>query len=285
MTIDSRLYLPPSYSNDFARSIGVSKCPCLREGLDGAWMPELGPSGASLFDWSGLKRHGTIENLISTSWVIGKNPRAQGAYALNYNGTDNRIALPDIGTAETYPFSFVAWFKTTSTDTTKALVTQWSSIASANRAQLYSNSDADNLCWNVRSATAEAEICFSAVSLADDKWHMAIGISRASNDHELYIDNISRGTSATSVTGIAVDSMNIGDWPAVAGYEYTGNIGAVFIYRRILNAIERQLLFEDVLGSFRLRSLLFVNAPVVAVSVADNLVPFIVDQQRRRRAA
>jgi len=54
------LYLPqhtPSYRQGFARSAAGARDPGLRKGLGGMWLPPLGPSGSTLWDWSGRKSH------------------------------------------------------------------------------------------------------------------------------------------------------------------------------------------------------------------------------------
>jgi len=69
----------PSYGQGFARSAGESAYPKFWEGLIGAWVPELGPTGNTLIDVSGFGHHGTLTLMDpSSDWVIGANQRAPG---------------------------------------------------------------------------------------------------------------------------------------------------------------------------------------------------------------
>ena len=63
----------PSYGVGFARNAAQSEYPELWRGLVGLWSPSLGPTGLTLYDWSGNKNRGALTNMdASTDWVVGE---------------------------------------------------------------------------------------------------------------------------------------------------------------------------------------------------------------------
>lgn len=85
----------PSYRQGFARSAAESAFPSQWRGLVGAWCPFLGPSGLTLFDWSGFKAHGTLNNAeLSTDYPISHNGKNTG-YALDMDGSDDGVTVPN----------------------------------------------------------------------------------------------------------------------------------------------------------------------------------------------
>lgn len=68
--------------------------PGLWRGCVGAWAPCLGPTGLTLRDWSGYGRHGTLTNMdAGTDWVA-----SQGRYALDFDGTNDFVAISGLET-------------------------------------------------------------------------------------------------------------------------------------------------------------------------------------------
>lgn len=79
----------PTWKTGFARSAGESAYPQLWNGLNGAWVPNLGPTGLDLFDVSGIKNDGTLTNMeIDTDWNVDEI-----GYNLNFGGTNEIVTL------------------------------------------------------------------------------------------------------------------------------------------------------------------------------------------------
>lgn len=101
----------PSYRQGFARQACESRYPGLWRGCVGAWCPGLGPTGSTLYDWSGRKRAGTLTNMDpATDWVL-----SGGGYALDHDGSNDRTslgAIPEMDGA--VQFSLSAWIATVS---------------------------------------------------------------------------------------------------------------------------------------------------------------------------
>ncbi len=77
----------PSYAQGFARYWHESERPDLWEGLVGLWAPYLGPTGLTLFDWSGCRNHGTISG---ATWAVNDS----GYYLDFLHANDGLVLIP-----------------------------------------------------------------------------------------------------------------------------------------------------------------------------------------------
>jgi uncharacterized protein (TIGR02145 family) len=207
------------------------------------------------YDRSGQNNNGTITGATPAIGKVGQ--------ALSFDGTDDTVSLSDMGTVESYPFTFSAWFKISSSDNRATIVSQDNSADEVQRVQLYYGGT--GFCYNVRNGVSnEAEPCDNSMSVPDDQWHHAVGVSSASNDHKLYIDGTLLATSTNSVSAPAVDRATIGDWPEGTennpeDYHATGLIDEVRIYNRALSAGEVQQLYNMSAVGFRCGDMLAYN--------------------------
>ncbi len=77
--------LIPSFKTGFARSAAESEYPGLWKGLRGSWCPFLGPTGLTLYDWSGYGNHGGIVNIAAVNaWTATRK-----GWAVVYDGSDS----------------------------------------------------------------------------------------------------------------------------------------------------------------------------------------------------
>ena len=235
--------------------LGIRQNPShpLSYGLMGHWlMNEAG--GLTAYDISGNGNHGTLTN--GPTWTQG-----QFGPALSFDGLDDRVTLPDMGTAESYPFTFSAWFNTSAADATQAVVSQTNSADSAQRAQLTYADTVTNFCWNVRNGASEAEACTSITQ--DGAWHHAVGVSLSATDHKLYVDGVLKTSNTNSVSAPAVDTTTIGDNPKIV-FPWNGRIDDVRIYNRALSAGEISYLYVYPFADLIARRQILVMPPVAA---------------------
>jgi len=72
----------PSYTQGFARSAAESAYPNLWNGLVGAWIPPLGPTGLTVRDVSGWGNQGTLTDMDpATAWA-----KTEKGWALDFDG-------------------------------------------------------------------------------------------------------------------------------------------------------------------------------------------------------
>ncbi len=92
----------PSYHQGYARHAGESLYPSLWQGLVGAWVPALGPTGTAILrDVSGRNNHGTMVSIPGTAWsIVGvqvgldpteTTPRLVTSWVLDFVGTTDYI--------------------------------------------------------------------------------------------------------------------------------------------------------------------------------------------------
>lgn len=76
--------VPGSYEHSFAPRDHAPAYPSLWKGCIGAWCPSLGPTGATLYDWSRTRRHGLLTDMeLSSDWVV-----SEGRHALKFETND-----------------------------------------------------------------------------------------------------------------------------------------------------------------------------------------------------
>ncbi len=89
--VSSQLHTP-SWRQGFARYRHRSAFPGLWDGLAGAWLPALGPTGLTLPNTSGGGNHGILTGMdAATDWVPG-DPIG-GGYALDFDGVNDWVDL------------------------------------------------------------------------------------------------------------------------------------------------------------------------------------------------
>jgi hypothetical protein len=99
----------PSFSEvgRVAQSRGALSCaPHLWRGVRGLWLPNAGVQGATLFDWSGYAKHGTLTNMDpATDWVGGRY-----GHELDLDGVNDRVQCPWGENLIDRSVSFSFWF-------------------------------------------------------------------------------------------------------------------------------------------------------------------------------
>jgi len=266
----------PSYHQGFARSPSESQYPNEWEGLIGAWIPSLGPTGDTLYDWSGFDNDGTLTLMDpATDWVIGGNPRLPG-YVLDFDGADDSVnagspALLDdlfIGGG-----TLTAWiFPRTLGESDNGRILDKASSTGHADGWAFTNRDAANP--RIRFArdwsTNLGEWDSPADSITLNTWqHVAVTYNEGSdqNDAVIYIDGQSVGItenntpSGSPVTDAAQDFL-IGNFSDLRTFD--GFIDGVRVYNRELNAAEILSIYQNSLGAFQLRSRLLARAPAAA---------------------
>ncbi|MGC9316806.1 MAG: LamG-like jellyroll fold domain-containing protein, partial [Armatimonadota bacterium] len=197
--------------------------------LVGWWGLDEG-GGTVVHDLSGHGHDGRLEG--GPAWVDGHG----GGRALSFDGEDDLVVLPDLGTVEQYPFSFTAWIRTSCReDREMTAVIQEHAANSSRRVQLYLSRRGEPK-WNVRNSHPEAEVV-DPVDVRDGGWHFLAGVSRARDHHELHVDGAPPLTSTAAVDAPSVNSAAIGNWRGnQSGTKwFEGEIDDVRIYNAALS--------------------------------------------------
>jgi len=85
--------MAPSYYQGFAPRDYEPAFPSLWKGVLYAYNPELGPTGATLYDWGPRRAHGTLTNLtLDTAWLQRRGAPERGNWCIEGNGSTSYVA-------------------------------------------------------------------------------------------------------------------------------------------------------------------------------------------------
>lgn len=252
--------LCPSYASGFAPRDGTPRYPSLRKGLLGEWSPGLGPTGTTLFDWSGNQMHGILSGFPTNAWRT-----LNGQYALfyeNYN-SGHTVTLPTqmlTATSGISEFSISMWascsqYAIVGTSNTGFGVFRWSTgfeglylypydTNSGNGTRVYFNG------YNV--------IDINTGAIDDGRLHHFCLVQRNSSYRELFVDGVSVATDTTNLSFLTVyDSAFIGR------YYKSGALNDIRFYTRALTGNEVSWLSRRPNIAFELTDRTRVFAPDV----------------------
>lgn len=204
-----------------------AKYPSLWRGCVGAWSMGLGPTGATLRDWSGMRNHGTLTNMDpATDWVV-----SDGQYALDFDGTDDYVEITDRTPSGT-PYSISVWASADVLDNTQDQITNSNNkfqIGVADPGMIYSYAPDYYVAWSVTWTL--------------NTWgHHAFTI-----DHDVflpYFNGVNRGVFSTTSISSGTGTLYLARYYNLVygGNWFNGRIDDVRIYNRVLSPQEIKLL-------------------------------------------
>ena len=258
----------PSFAVGYARSAAESDNPGLWDGLVAAYCPALGPTGSVLRDLVG-QQDGTLQNMEAADWQVHDSM----GYTLSLGGTDEFVQLPGSFTPSE-PRTIMAWARTT--DTTLSRAYCWADNTQTDRMLAVSIRGNNPFAYTVRYD--DNSTVSSTRTAVQGQWYCLAGVSRASNDHELYIDGELDGSGAGDTTFSTLNDGALGKETDSGPRYLTGNIGPAYYWERALSGDELKQLCADPLAPFRRRihiPLVTAAAPPVGTGVKHPLAgPF-----------
>lgn len=242
------------------------------EGLTGAWVTALGPSGRLVTDYSPYRQHATLTAGVTVaSWSRG--------WAANYTGSTGATLAYSEHLHTGFPFAFAAWVKYVGagsggreilhTDTDTGTTNFWGwSFGAINSGTL--NQDIFLLRYGNGSTTSRTlRASNPAVLVIDDWYHVAISI-RAHITGDIWINGVSTGTVwAGTATGLAhnAGTTRIG-YDTRTSRAWTNEIADVRTWGRAITEAEVRELYSGGPGYGlrppRRRTLLL--APAIAIT-------------------
>jgi len=224
------------HSQLFARRKDQAKYPQLWDGLVGAWSPGLGPTGLTLYDFSGKCNHGTRSGstTLADTWVVN-----QGRVSQFFNGSTDKVVtkiLPEIASFGTVTAS--CWFRPLSTangllisdtsGTNRSLNLEWSRTA-------------NKVSWRCGPGT----IYYSTASLSVDVWHHAAlvrSVTAGVTDGHLYLNGVLDSSSLGVSGGNGSGALTFGENGTFNNLYFNGYIDSVAIHNREARQGEIRLL-------------------------------------------
>lgn len=186
----------PSYIDGMYPLVGRPKYPSLRRGCVFAAAPCLGPSGLTLFDWSGFKRHGALTNMDpATDWII-----SGGRYVLDFDGTNDftehsvpQEAIASVG-------AVAIWFRTTTSSSVDVLTIS-EGTSTTNYAEFYIESGLPKLA--IRGG---ATIDVTGTATANSGSLRSVVYSQRGTEIAIYVDGRKAGSTSTTAWLSAVSN-------------------------------------------------------------------------------
>jgi hypothetical protein len=267
----------PSLKSGYARSASESAFPGLWDGMAGAWVPLLGPTGLQALNASGnysvdngLPLHPINNATAGAVWSTSEH-----GPVLSFTNNDEEIEL---GTSR---FSMG-----TDSVSIHAFVNSISGAASGFQG-IFSKTKSDSVAKRyfvaVRESTADVRATFvsatnnavnvdSTSDIRDAGWSSVTAVYNRRGGLALWINGVREGlggisnyqgqdiTDQTLVARVGAQS----DASNNVASSFNGDLGAVFYYRRVLSPQEIKLLHADPLAPFRKRSTVILSTAVGA---------------------
>jgi hypothetical protein len=214
--------------------------------LEAAYATTFGVTGNTLRDLTSGKHHGTLTSISSPEgWVSSRyGPVIRTGTAGDNIATD--LYLPGTG-----PLSVTCLFRTTTADTTNALL-WWGAVSAAQQYQLLIE---NGVIWNRFAANTVS----AGSGYNDGLWHIVTNTkpdSAIPSGVKMYADGVELSTADTGSDTLDFSSANplrLSCGQATSTYQFIGDIALWLIHTRVINDSEIALLHSDPFVQFRLK--------------------------------
>lgn len=245
-----------------AQSRGAdSEAPGLWDGLVGDW-PLAEGGGVDAFDLSGYGNDSTLTSMDpATDWVVGeKGP------ALEFVGGSSQYAAVGSAAVTAYPFSIIAWFRSTDLANLQSLVwvgdtssaDRWCALA----AQGNEAGDPVGAFTHDYGGAGGAQTALTTSGYTSGVWHMAAGVWFSKDLRKAYIDGGSEGSNANSVDPMSGHNATAlaGSRDSSPGQYLTGALAYPAIWNRPFALSEIQQLYAEPYARYTMRKRVYGTA-------------------------
>ena len=258
----------PSYHQGFARHVGESAYPGMWRGLVGAWIPALGPTGRTLYDWSGQRNHGAVQFMApATTWQIAAM-RTGNYYVQYFDDTDPEDFIT-IGDREildlTTALTIIAEFRIDDIDEVANIVAKGLGGAATHAWDYKFHTAPGTMRASLRTASAQTNADGNTAIAANTNYWGGLSWDGVTAIH--YLDGKNDGETAfagpiqTNTISVSIGGQE-GD-TTIADAWWDGPISKVLLYNRALTPNEMLLEYEVPLAPFRLRRRVWGRVPAV----------------------
>lgn len=242
----------------------------------------------NLFDFSSAIAHWKLNDNIATTNVIDEIGSFDGIAqqntnllsvtglvnnALTFNGSSDYIELGINSILPNDSWSFFAVFKTANLTTYRTIYSE-GRTTSTNHNVVFQVSNSGTITFSVNNNINSFKI-ESSSQYDDNNWHTLVGIKKATNDWELYIDGNSEIlTNSTNVTNPIIDLVGIGALfrSSILSF-FDGTIDNTFIISNIASANEilnwHNLVIEELKGYDKTNPSIYLTTGLTATNVLN----------------
>lgn len=245
----------PTYRQGFARYAAESEAPELWEGVVGAWLPFLGPTGSTLRDCSGLGRHGTLANMdLATAWVTDVDAWGNAIYTIGFDGDNDSILIP--GWEPSNPLAgqsactFSVWLRP---DFDQTYGTEVYILEKNQRPRFVFSPAIDDFTLVIFTGGSQRWLATTGLTWNSGEWHNLTGIYNGSTWASYWDGKFETSMAATGTIddnpsyNLRIGSFHDGTSP------WLGSLGQVTIYKRALSDSERWQSYIDPYAMWRRR--------------------------------
>ena len=212
------------------------------QGLVGYWpLDGADVAGTTAYDRSGKGYNGTLTN--SPTKTIGKVGQA-----LNFNGSNQYVSIPDFGTSTDAAVTISLWAKPSALTSTQVGMYYRGGVVGDMEAVI----DNDNKYKFIIDLAQSGNTWYNAVGppAVAGQWVHFVGVYNRRSSGAIYINGILAGTVALPGYDLAVLSRHssIGTFNQSTSGAFPGIIDDVRVYSRALSASEIQALYQSGAG-------------------------------------
>jgi len=234
----------PSYTRGFARCRGIAAQRGIRDGLVGLWPTSPGPTGGTLYDWSGRRLDGTLTGMApNCDWLVDRN-----GWMLDYAyNSDDRTMVAYRPVLYCHPHMTVsAWARSQTANYSYIcpVVAMWDYAGGKRMWSLNAHNDE---LWSIGISSDGTNTNASAhktgVAVDSNLHHLAIVVDNSAKTWDFYYD----GQFIQTITATRSYS-NQGSFLTIGGHGirgFGGRIGDVALWHRRLTAAEIALMHQD----------------------------------------
>lgn len=186
---------------------------------------------------------GTIYNDLSTNRYV--TPRLVGSPTYNstyftFNGPPTSQYVDTNQSLAFETFSIGAWFRTGAANI-KMLLSKESTAGNPWNYRIWLNNG--RIVADISQVTTQSSLQSPGIAYNDNQWHLVM-FTRDDNSWYLYVDGAEVNTKADPYTGSVTNAQEL--WigrsaftsASPAGYQWSGDIGQVFVYNSVLTTSE-----------------------------------------------
>ncbi len=214
----------------------------LRQGLDGAWCPSLGPSGNLLLDRSGYGNHSVLTNMDApTDWVASRY-----GWALDFDGVNDSAVCQRPILLGAGDFTISAWILLRVLNDDQSFISNYGSGAGNTGGAQFSTLRtyiSPPLTANVLTFYLGSHLQGSTVFTTLEWYHVAA--SRRGGVVTLWVNGREDGSGTRSNSIASTVGLTFGSATNYAGEEMTGQLDDIRAYRRSFTGQEMRLLASE----------------------------------------
>ncbi len=241
----------PSFSQGFARSAGESAHPDSWKGLTGLWVPQLGPTGTTIYDLSGHANHGTLIDMDpATDWIVGAN-----GYGIACGGGNDYVGMPT-AQIHNYPFTMLAWGSAVNTTELHVLMCSSQTSSGDRQAALTLSGDVGGdpaRLWVRNGVFTQSN---SQTAYIANTIHCVVGVATSATERLVYLDGVA-GTVDTAdspfLSPFIYDETGFGALNDTSKSFTQATVYIAALWNRALPANEIHDLYINPLGLLELR--------------------------------